>query len=1164
MGINRVQICVKLAVVIFLLPQLYAQQLTAIDKSLPPAVNHTALSISAPTASDVNQKTRAGEKAGVFLYAVANSVRINQKVSSVDAGGEWLRRPDGNWVWRLRVQAEGALSLDFAFKPFHLPSEAELYIYDESKSGEVLGPFTEADNRKSGSFWTPIIQSSQVIIDVRVSDQQKPYLELALDQVNYGYRNFEQIQQKSQACNIDVACPLADDYRQQVNSVARYSFYSESFQQQALCTGQLINNTENDNKPLFVTAHHCISKASEASTMVVYWKYESEVCRTDSSSGIPLPVSGFPTTQSGGTLLTSNAPTDWSLIELDAVPPADAFAFWSGWDIRSIVPSIATAIHHPDGDEKRISQESTDLEITMPIDGAILGSPEADTHIRIGNWDAGTTSNGSSGGGLWNGNGHLIGVLSGGFSGCSPVDYYGHLAAAYDRNSNGFPIASILDPNNMQSAVVDGIEACDAPIIAINFSTNPAQVGDDIQISADVSGGVGPYTYAWDINGDEVIDSTDSFFTTRYSAAYNENVLLKVTDSRDCVGSRSQALAVAAPALVLESVSQPIEVCGNGDAAIDPGERWALDVSMKNNGLSLAKRVEVSFSKGGAFEPKSADGGDALGYVMSDQNGPSCRYSFVDISATGQDYAFTAASPLWDAIDDGITDAVELGTPMDFYEESFDALYMSSNGYLTSNSEDTGEDFSPDCPIPTKPIVRPGQDVKGDGGRLYVYHDDFITNQAYHQSYEQCPRANSFGQTDACDIFQWDGVNYHNVDPNSFGGDMQAIIYGGGQEIVYQYKGDFSDVPGSNFTQGGTVGIQNKQFTVGVQNACGLSSVKSTRDAVCILRPDAIQSLSRDSLILDDSVLNFGDIGVGQSAVQRVFFSINPSANCGESIAIRHLGSHHDQGYNAAGNIIYSTQLGSANSCSIVNSCPTPQAKNSSFNEGLYWNSQRSGNGLDAYAINDDIVLIWYTSKKDRSPVWYLGQGPLDRDQGNLVMQEFRWDNDQAIGTVVGEASVTLSGTDSILLDWTVNGESGGEQFNRFSVGQTNLSIDYTGLWYSPSNSGWGWTLSDQASTRIAVVYYYDLQGNPVWALGNTSSLANPGTDSVINMASALASCPNCPWIAQTSIAAGSIRVQLNSQTEGMISTQLESDTGLIQANWLRSNINTRLLSIPK
>ena len=106
-------------------------------------------------------------------------------------------------------------------------------------------------------------------------------------------------------------------------------------------------------------------------------------------------------------------------------------------------------------------------------------------------------------------------------------------------------------------------------------------------------------------------------------------------------------------------------------------------------------------------------GPDSFGYTFIDSDeasGPA--YQWIDISTTGQvvvdqgDDSSSYSSP-----PEGIGSAVTLGFPFPFHGESYPALVPASNGYLSSDPEDKGQDSTNDSTLPTSPDA-------GQGARL--------------------------------------------------------------------------------------------------------------------------------------------------------------------------------------------------------------------------------------------------------------------------------------------------------------------------------------------------------------------------------------------------------------------------------------------------------------
>lgn len=367
--------------------------------------------------------------------------------------GTWEILNDDVHLWRLRIGSTDAVSLNFGFTDYYMPEGGNLYVYTTDYS-EVLGPYTSQDNTDYGQLWTPIINADEVVIEVSLPQAVADELRLELTSVNHGYQDFDQAE-KSGACNVDTICSQADSWRNEIRSVGRYTISG-----MYLCTGALINNTAQDLKPYFLTANHCLDTSGEAASVVVYWNYQSPTCRAVNSTqnGVSISTAGFPT-QSGSTLRATYAPSDMTLLELSSPVSGGVNAFWSGWDRNNANATSVVAIHHPQGHEKRISFSNQLTTITSYLGTAIPGEG---THLRVIDWDLGTTEGGSSGSPLYNQNHHIVGQLHGGYAACGndDSDWYGRLYTSWTGGgTNSTRLSNWLDPTNSGVMVLNGIDA---------------------------------------------------------------------------------------------------------------------------------------------------------------------------------------------------------------------------------------------------------------------------------------------------------------------------------------------------------------------------------------------------------------------------------------------------------------------------------------------------------------------------------------------------------------------------------------------------------------------------------------------------------------------------------------------------------------------------------
>ncbi|BBO71369.1 hypothetical protein DSCA_52990 [Desulfosarcina alkanivorans] len=394
-----------------------------------------------------------GAPAGVEPPAVSGQVR-----------GTWELVEPGVFMWRLRVVSPDARWLSFGFSAFHLPPGATLFVYSPDYEW-VAGPYSARDNDAHGQFWTPMIRGDEAVLELTIKASALDRLRLSLGSVTHGYRGFSDAADdplaKSGACNVDVACAEGDDWRDQIRSVGLYT-YSDGGGSY-VCTGSLVNTTAADDTPYFLTANHCLRTGTVAASTVFYWEYESATCRTPGSidSGTPLPRPAA--AQSGALLRATWADSDFTLLELDD-PPEDNFdVYWSGWDRTGADPASAACIHHPAGDEKRISHENDPLTTTD-----YGGEKEAvdGTHLRVADWDSGTTEQGSSGSGLWDGNFRIVGQLHGGDAACGNdlADWFGKFSVSWSGGgASASRLSDWLDPLDTGATAIDGNEGDGPP-----------------------------------------------------------------------------------------------------------------------------------------------------------------------------------------------------------------------------------------------------------------------------------------------------------------------------------------------------------------------------------------------------------------------------------------------------------------------------------------------------------------------------------------------------------------------------------------------------------------------------------------------------------------------------------------------------------------------------
>jgi hypothetical protein len=399
---------------------------------------------------------------GPYRFAVRQSVQVN-----VNTGGTWEQIDFKTRLWRLHIISPQAASLSLGFTNYNMPPRGKLFIYS-ADGKQVLGPYTEHDNAKHRQLWTPLIFSDDIVVELTIPVNEIEDLKLTLGAINHGYRSIFPSMPTinevgdSASCEINVACPEGDGWRDQIRSVAHYHITRSDGTY--ACTGTLINNTAQDDKPYFLTAFHCLDEYDDevledpngvAASMVVYWNFQALTCSGTTGSESQ--------NQTGAYFRAADNSSDFGLVELDEMPLQEFDVYYAGWDRNSVAPSSGVAIHHPKADLKKISIENHSLSITS-YGGA--SSPGNGTHLRVWHWETGMVEPGSSGCPIFGPAKRLAGQLHGGIpTDCNDEergpDWFGFFYKSWTGgDTSETRLSNWLDPISTGQTTLDGKNLC--------------------------------------------------------------------------------------------------------------------------------------------------------------------------------------------------------------------------------------------------------------------------------------------------------------------------------------------------------------------------------------------------------------------------------------------------------------------------------------------------------------------------------------------------------------------------------------------------------------------------------------------------------------------------------------------------------------------------------
>jgi hypothetical protein len=367
--------------------------------------------------------------------------------SATAASLTWGSLPSGGQAASFSIASPNAQGLRIGLRIYALPRDAVVRFYAvgassafEASGNTILGLI--AQNLASGdtsedanTYWSPVIDGTEAVVEIELPPgATRSQVKLAVPKISHlAVSATTQALGDASACNLDATC-YSGTWANTSNATAKMVF--SELGSTYLCSGTLLNDLDSSTQiPFFLSANHCISTQTVASTLQTYWFYRSTSC----NSGVPNP--GSTSVGGGATLLYHSSmtdTTDTSFMRLNAAPPAGAN--YAGWSVTP--PSLGTgvtAVHHPMGDLQKISFGSVDAYqiCTIAAGEKFFCSPSnatSGTFLEVP-FTGGMTEAGSSGSGIFLAGGYLIGQLYGGGGSCgSNVGYYGRFDKAYSAS----------------------------------------------------------------------------------------------------------------------------------------------------------------------------------------------------------------------------------------------------------------------------------------------------------------------------------------------------------------------------------------------------------------------------------------------------------------------------------------------------------------------------------------------------------------------------------------------------------------------------------------------------------------------------------------------------------------------------------------------------------
>lgn len=380
-------------------------------------------------------KAEKDEVAGITKpYLVALPVIADITFPS---SGTFTQSDNGQQVWRTQISIENAPAIAFNYDNFHLPEGVQMFL-SNANGQQIVGAYTSGNNSEDNHFASEPIQGGLVNVELNIAPGvNAEEIKLHIYKLFVYFRSYEYLNQyatdngtaakptdepdpfglegSSSTCGINAICPVGVNYPKQRKATVQILASG------AVCSATMINNTGNtvaDCKQYLLTATHCDPENSTTnghfSEMLVRFSFEKTQCTGGPAARVNT-LQGANFRARANYIETQNPEIngDFLLLELRNKIPVGWDVYLTGWNKSATVPAALTypkryiGFHHPGGDVKKVS-----ISNDIRSNGEAGGSLGPGTHWAITPIDSGGIEGGSSGSGLFDGDGRLIGIAS--------------------------------------------------------------------------------------------------------------------------------------------------------------------------------------------------------------------------------------------------------------------------------------------------------------------------------------------------------------------------------------------------------------------------------------------------------------------------------------------------------------------------------------------------------------------------------------------------------------------------------------------------------------------------------------------------------------------------------------------------------------------------------
>ena len=389
----------------------------------------------------------------------------------------WDKQADGSVVSVLSLSSPEARALRIALRT-NWPAGTTLRFFNPADTKQQLPPLKRRDFTTDNSdepLWSPLVEGDTLGLEISLpSAAAAANLALAIDRVSHltlsplrAEPTYGLFGRRADSCQIDVACRTTTPTN--LPSATGRLVFTTLFGLTNACSGTLLRDTlSSDPCPgnyrgncriYLLTARHCIFQDDEVNSLTTFWDYERSSC----GGSVP---DRFQAYGIGAELLATRNDTDSTLLRLRYKPPVPTAAY-AKWFAKPLsYPTDVIAIHHPQSDLKKWSsgRATRNVSNVLPFFPFDLRVP----HSLQVEWNEGMNEPGSSGSGLFDLTGRLVGVSS-----ASPVD---------QQCSDAFRVSDYGRFDRFYPHVRSWLNPVGPAVRSVAFSSTPVS-GDTYQLS---------------------------------------------------------------------------------------------------------------------------------------------------------------------------------------------------------------------------------------------------------------------------------------------------------------------------------------------------------------------------------------------------------------------------------------------------------------------------------------------------------------------------------------------------------------------------------------------------------------------------------------------------------------------------------------------------------